>query len=150
MQTHILVQNKIHSSGVSMKKQPSTTASHTVLSKFKELCRKWDVPPKQTRKLNRTAHEHPGQKPERLEGSFYLQRHWAHYLINTLFGNTRIYSVDQERWKEEGHFQDCQGVVADLIMYLSSKCRFQMKDTIWGKRGFQIFSAEQLTPTSLE
>lgn len=68
-------------------------------SKFKALCRRRNVPPKEKRKPTHAAHEHPWQSPERLEGSFHLQIKQAHCLINTPFRNTSIYSVDQKGQK---------------------------------------------------
>lgn len=58
--------------------------------------------------------------------------------------------MDQEGQKGKGHFQDCQGIDPGLVMFQSSQCRFQMQEAIWGRRGFQIFSAEQFIATSLQ
>lgn len=45
-----------------------------------------------------------------------IQRHRAHYLINALFGNTSIYSADRDGQKGKGHFQDYQGIAAELVL----------------------------------
>lgn len=79
-----------------------------------------------------------------------IQRHQEHYLINALFGNTSIYSADWEGQKGKGYFQDYQGIAAGFVMYQNSQCRYQIKEVIWGIRGFQIFTGEQFIPTSLK
>lgn len=127
MQRCILGQNKMHSSRVSLKEPPSVITSHTARSEFRVLCR-WDIPTKQGWSFHPQTWSTLSHK-----SSFWKYKHLLRRLGRT---------------ESKGTFPDYQGTAAGLVMYQNSQCRFQIKEVIWGIRGFQIFTGEQFIPTS--